>query len=74
MHDESKHEQIKQYLLSGKRITGLIALQLFGVYRLSSVIERLRKSGVTIITTIPDGKTYAVYHIPQNQQLEFQEA
>lgn len=46
----SKHKQIEEHLLNGGSITGLSAMKEFGVYRLSSVIERLRKKGMKIHT------------------------
>ena len=40
---KSKHNQILDYLKQGNSITGEVAWKLFGVYRLSSVILRIRK-------------------------------
>lgn len=64
----SKHDEIRQHLKSGFTITGLSAIDLFNVYRLSSVINRLRKEGLEIETSMiqgSDGKTvFAKYWIP----------
>jgi hypothetical protein len=65
---KSKTEQIKQHLLAGQTITGHQALLNFGVYRLSSVINRLRNRGIEIETVmIEDEKNrdvFARYFIP----------
>ena len=46
-------------------MTGIEALRKFGVYRLSSVIHRLRKQGYKIITDtiLEDNVLYAEYFI-----------
>ena len=64
----SKHKEIEKHLLQGQSITGLMALELYGVYRLSSVINRLRAKGLPIETIIierEDGTTYGEYIIPR---------
>lgn len=73
MTAETKHNQIKQHLLQGLPITGLQAIDLFGVYRLSSVINRLRnKDQLPIETSMvysSDGQTiFAKYWIPINKR------
>jgi len=64
----SKQQQIKQHLLSGQPITGLLAIDLYDVYRLSSAINRIRKQGVAVTTSMimgSDGKTiHAKYWVP----------
>lgn len=55
----SKHKAIRKHLLSGLSITGKIAWEHFGVYRLSSIINRLRKKGMYIKTDMENG--YAKY-------------
>jgi hypothetical protein len=64
----SKHAEIRKHLQSGNSLTGLEAIDLYQVYRLSSVINRLRKEGLEIETsmiTASDGKTiFAKYWIP----------
>lgn len=66
----SKHKLIKQYLLNGNELSGLSALNLFNVYRLSSVINRLRNEGLDIKTRmIQDDESdvfYAIYFINKN--------
>ena len=64
---ESKHKLIENHLLRGESITGLSALDLYGVYRLSSVINRMRKRGFeveTIMVNKNDGTSFAKYLIP----------
>ena len=70
---ESKHNEIKKHLLKGETITGLQAIDLYGVYRLSSVINRLRNRDQleieTTMVTATDGKTiFAKYWIPINKR------
>ena len=69
----SKHEQIREHLLSGESITGITALELYGVYRLSSVINRLRERESLPIKTVmvesTNGQTmFAKYYIPINER------
>lgn len=67
----SKHNQVRNHLLSGQTITGLTALDLFQLYRLSSVISRLRDEGLPIETIMidrEDGTQYAKYLIPINKR------
>ena len=45
---ESQNRAILAYLSSGKRITQLTALKLFGCMRLPSRIHDLRKAGIVI--------------------------
>lgn len=54
-------EQVLEYLQSHDSITGAIAFSELGIYRLSSCINRLRKSGITIITD--NTKGYAEYSL-----------
>lgn len=73
MTTQSKHNEIKNHLLRGESITGLQAIELYGVYRLSSVINRLRnRDGLEVKTTMitsTDGKTiFAKYWIPINNR------
>lgn len=63
---QSKHNQIKRLLETGASITGLQAMERFNVYRLSSVINRLRNSGMDIETVMVEsgnGVKYAVYQL-----------
>ena len=71
----SKHEQIKEHLLQGESITGITALSLYGVYRLSSVINRLRDKDnlpiKTMMVETDNGKTaFAKYYIPISERLK----
>ena len=73
MTNESKHNEIKSHLMRGETITVLQAIDLYGVYRLSSVINRLRnRDGLNVETTMvtaEDGKTiFAKYWIPINKR------
>jgi hypothetical protein len=63
----SKANEIENHILRGESITGLLALDLYGVYRLSSVINRLRNKGLEIETMMiqkDDGTQYAKYILP----------
>lgn len=63
---DSKHKQIETHLLSGKPLTGLQAIDLYGVYRLSSVINRLRKKHDIETTMIErNGESYGQYQIKE---------
>ena len=63
----SQAKQIKHYLESGGRLSGISALDMFNCYRLSSVIHNLRRDGLDIKTKMVsngDGrKKYAVYYL-----------
>ena len=62
----SKAKQIESHLLAGKALTGIQALQLYGVYRLSSVINRLRGRHEIHTDMIDMGDVrYAKYYIPE---------
>ena len=69
---KSKHEEIKKHLLRGESLTGLQAIELYGVYRLSSVINRLRNENIPIETTIVycgnNQTQFARYWIPINKR------
>ena len=66
---QTKQAQLLQYLKTHKRgITGLEALQKFGLYRLSSAIFNLREDGYNIVTDMvqpddPDEAPYARYYM-----------
>lgn len=58
----SKIDQIKNHLENKGYITGLISMQIYKVYRLSSVINRLRKRGMDIKTVmIKADSNHALY-------------
>ena len=60
---QSKHNQIRTHLESGRTITGSGAWALYGVYRLSSVINRLRNEGLKIRTEVLKYNCHAIYSI-----------
>lgn len=55
--------RIKVFLLQGKVLTPMIALKRWGCFRLAVYIQRLRKDGFKITTTMKyhKGKQYAEY-------------
>lgn len=63
------HDKIRSWLKSGKSITGGLAWRKFSVYRLSSIINRLRHQEHMDIKTemMFEGKDYsfARYFIPK---------
>lgn len=63
----SQEKQIKHYLESGGRLSGISALDKFGCYRLSAVIFNLRDKGLNIKTKMIDNsngkKKYAEYYL-----------
>jgi hypothetical protein len=65
MKTESQNALIKGWLLNGKSITPLDALNMFGCFRLSARIANLRDEGLPIVTdmvTIND-KRIAKYYL-----------
>ena len=61
---KSKMDHLKAHLVSGKSITQLEALGLYGLFRLAARVKELRDKGWDISTEIrndPNGSTYAVY-------------
>jgi len=61
----TQKQQILNYLKSGKCLTPLEALELFGCFRLASAIHELKKEGHKIITRIVgnDHKKWAQYYL-----------
>ena len=61
----STTKKIKAWILKGKKITPLEALNKWGCMRLAARIAELRKDGMDIRTTsvTRNGKTYAQYHL-----------
>lgn len=58
--------RIKIWLLQGKVLTPMIALQRWGCFRLAVYVNRLRKEGLKIKTTMKytkDGRQYAEYKV-----------
>ena len=63
---KEKKGMILRHLQRGQTITGTGALRLYGVYRLSSTIHRLRNEGYNITTTMRKslhGESYAEYKL-----------
>lgn len=50
MENVSQTEWVLAQLLKGRKITPLIALDEFGVFRLSSSIHRIRRKGIAVET------------------------
>jgi hypothetical protein len=65
MPKKTQLENVKEHLEDGNKITPMEALQLFGSFRLSAIIFRLRQSGYPIIThnVTRNGKTFAEYEL-----------
>ena len=64
MKTESQNALIKSWLLNGKSITPLDALNMFGCFRLSARIANLRDEGLPIVTdmvTINDKRVARYY-------------
>lgn len=57
----SRHKQILEYLRDKGSITGAQAWDMFHVYRLSSVINRLRNADWHITTIMMDDNGYGTY-------------
>lgn len=58
--------QIKEWLMQGKKLTSLDALNLFGCMRLASRIHDLREKGLDVHTEkikVPSGKYVTQYSI-----------
>ena len=58
-------QQIHKYLMEGREITPIDALQKFGCFRLAARISDLRLAGLNIETQIvkKDDKTFASYKL-----------
>ena len=61
MKMDSQNKLIKVHLLSGKSITGLDALYLYGCFRLGARIYNLKQQGMKIKTEIVEITSPAVY-------------
>ena len=68
--DDSGMTKIERHLLDGYSLTGLDAIKMYGVYRLSSVINRLRARGMKIETVMREdnGKQFGEYRIAKQQE------
>lgn len=67
----SQNERIRKHLIDGHKITPLDALNLYGIFRLASRINDLRKDGMAIKTEkeTKHGKTYACYSLDHQYTL-----
>lgn len=74
---DTQRNIIRNYLLEGKSITPIEALNLCGCFRLSAVIHRLRHSEGYIINMdqpeASDGKPYARYWIDKDYLAKLKE-
>lgn len=64
MKTESQNALIKGWLLNGKSITPMEALNMFGCFRLSARIANLRDEGLAVVTdmvTINDKRVARYY-------------
>lgn len=59
---QSQTNAIKKHLEDGKTITPIEALNLYGCFRLSAIIFKLRESGLDI-ETLEDKNRYATYKL-----------
>lgn len=64
---ESQRKNVKNWLLQGNPITPIMALQMFGCFRLSAIIFVLKNEDDMNIKTEmvyePNGKRYAKYYL-----------
>ena len=59
---KSQVAKVRDFLTSGKKLTSRTAISRFGVYRLASIIHRLRTTfGMNIVTD--NTKGYATYFV-----------
>ena len=57
----SKKSKVLAHLISGKDITPIQALELYGSFRLGAIIFELRAAGHKIDTEIAKGSGHAIY-------------
>lgn len=69
---DSQKAKIKAWLLEGRPITPIMALQMYDCFRLSAVIYRLKyEDGMNIETEMvykDGGKRYSKYYLKMKQQ------
>lgn len=71
MKRRSQKDKIKAYLQSGKSITPLDALEMFGSFRLGAIIFTLREEGMPIKTEFVTNRyktKFAKYTLEQKTQ------
>ncbi|MCQ1855983.1 helix-turn-helix domain-containing protein [Neorhizobium galegae] len=62
----TKIERIRQHFLSGRSLTQLEAIGLYGAFRLAARVHDLKAQGMKIDTLMkedPNGSPYAEYHL-----------
>lgn len=66
----NKYDSVKDHIRKGGTITGLEAIRIYGLYRLSSLICKLRNKGWPIKTVIVENgaERYAKYYVPINER------
>ena len=57
MNKENQMKAVREWLLSGKPLTSMDAIEMFGCTRLADKVHRLRKEGLIIITERREGIT-----------------
>lgn len=60
---------VRAWLLKGRSITPLEALNRFGIFRLAAVVHELREEGLPIVTEklqVSPRKRVANYYLPKN--------
>ena len=66
---KTQKENIRDWLVSGKPLTGLMAVQLCGCTNLSRIIAQLKKEGLIIkseYATNANGHVFKKYYINDN--------
>jgi hypothetical protein len=65
MNTQSANKKLRQWVLSGKAITPIQALEKWGIFRLGARILELRQEGHNIVTTMMEknGKRFAKYQL-----------
>lgn len=64
----TKIERLKSHLRTGKSITQLEALGLYGMFRLAARVHELKQQGWNIVTDMREdenGNPYARYHLAE---------
>lgn len=62
----TKIERIRQHFLSGRSLTQLEAIGLYGAFRLAARVHELKADGMKIVTKMkedPNGSPYAEYSL-----------
>jgi hypothetical protein len=65
MNTKSANQKLREWVMKGKPITPLQALNQFGILRLSARILEMRNDGYDIVTKMieRDGKKFAQYKL-----------